>query len=361
MAASVTGRAGAVTPIDRRAFLATGCAAISVLASTSAWSQTPETLKAINPTRSGSSWPMWIAAEAGYFKKYGLDVTPAFGVHPVGIAGLISGEVQFTNYSLDDIAAADVRDPVLIVVGSVLHRATFALMARPEFKTVEELKGKRVGVGRVGDPPYHYTVGLFRDYGLKSNDVQWIPTGSDASARVTMLLSGQMDAALITPPSYYRLEQQGLRPLTVLQDHPSIVITVGNTYKKSWLANHADVPERVLRAQAEAVHLFYNDKAAAVSAYRKYDPSISEADCNRAYDEARRAGILDRIPLVQKAAADAVVERIGGDIPAVKSFDFSQMVDNRPVRKLIDEGFFVKLYGPEIKAEQDKKLEAALQ
>jgi hypothetical protein len=63
---------------------------------------------------------------------------------------------------------------------------------------------------------------------------------------------------------------------------------------------------------------------------------------------------------VQKAAADAVIERIGGDIPAVKSFDFSQMVDNRPVRKLITEGFFVKLYGPDIKAEQDKKLEAAL-
>jgi hypothetical protein len=55
-----------------------------------------------------------------------------------------------------------------------------------------------------------------------------------------------------------------------------------------------------------------------------------------------------------------VIERIGGDIPAVKSFDFSQMVDNRPVRKLITEGFFVKLYGPDIKAEQDKKLEAAL-
>jgi ABC-type nitrate/sulfonate/bicarbonate transport system substrate-binding protein len=345
--------------LDRRTFLAGSCAAVSTMGSP-AWSQAPEALKAINPTRSSSSWPMWIAADAGYFGKYGLKVTPTFGVHPVGIAGLISGEIQFTNYSLDDVAAAAARDPVLIVIGSVLHRPTFALMARSEFSKVEELKGKRLGVGRVGDPPYHYTVGLFKDYGLKSSDVEWVPTGTDASARVTMLVSGLLDAALITPPAYYRLEQQGLKPLTLLQDHPSIVITVGNTYKKSWVASHPNVPERVLRAQVEAVHRFYNDRAAAISAYRKYDPSISEADCNRVYDDVVSAGVLDRIPLVQKAAADAVVGRIGGDIPAVKSFDFSQLVDNRPVRKLIAEGFFEKLYGPGIKAEQDKKLEAAL-
>jgi ABC-type nitrate/sulfonate/bicarbonate transport system substrate-binding protein len=344
---------------NRRAFMTTSCAAVYATATLPAWSQTLEQLKAINPTRSGSSWPMWLAAEGGYFKKYGLEVTPTFGVHPVGVAGLISGEIQFSNYSLDDIAATAVREPVLIIIGSILHHGVFALMARPEFQKVEDLKGKRVGVGRVGDPPYHYTVGLFKDYGLKSGDVQWLPTGTDASARVTMLLSGQMDAALMPAPAYYPLEQKGLKPLTLIQDHPNIVITVGNTYKKSWIAAHPDVPERILRAQAEAVHRFYTDKAAAISAYRKYDPSVSEADCARAYDDYANANILDRIPLVQKQAANAVVERIGGDIEAVKTFDFTKMIDNSPVRKLIAEGLFEKLYGPQIKAEQEKMLEAA--
>ena len=137
------------------------------------------------------------------------------------------------------------------------------------------------------------------------------------------------------------------------------MITVGNTYKKSWIAAHPDVPERVLRAQGEAVHRFYSDKAASVAAYRKYDPGISEADCARAYDDTARVELLDRVPLIQKAAGGAVVERIGADIPAVKTFDFSQMIDNRPVRKLIAEGFFEKLYGPGIKAEQDRKIAVA--
>ena len=347
--------------LPRRELLKIGGAAalVPALGAARAPAQSLEKLKSIYPTRSASSWPMWIAKEGGYYENYGLDVTPEFGVHPVGIAGLISGEVQFSNYSLDDVAAAAMRDPVLVVIGSILHRATFALMVRPEVTSFEALKGKRVGVGRVGDPPYHYTVGLMKAHGLKSNDVQWVPTGTDASARVTMLISGQIDAALITPPSWYRLEAQGLKPLTLLEDYPDIVITVGNTYKKSWVATHPTVPERVVKAQAEAVKRFYDDKAFAVTVYRKFDPSISQADAERVYDSVVRVGVLDRIPLMLRAAADAVVDRIGTDIPALKTFDFQQVIDNRPVRKLIEEGFFEKLFGPDIKAEEERKLKVA--
>ena len=343
---------------DRRSLLA-GAAALGLAGASRARAQAKTKLKGINPTRSTSSWTMWLAKEGGYYDKYGLDVTPEFGVHPVGIAGLISGEVQFTNYSLDDVSAASVRDPVLVTIGSLLHKGMFALMARPDFLTVEALKGKRVGVGRVGDPPYHYTVGLIRDYGLKAGDVSWVPTGTDASARVTMLVSGQLDAALITPPSWYRLEANGLKPLTRLEDHPDIVLTVGNVYKKSWVAQNPDVPERVLRAQGEAVHRFYTDKAAAVAAYRKYDPSVSQADVERVYDDAVRVSVIDRVPLMQKAAGAAVVDRIGADIQALKTFDFGTIIDNRPVRKLIAEGFYEKLYGPSILAEQDRRLTGA--
>src|SRR6476619_848207 len=112
--------------IDRRSLLA-GAAALSTVGSTVTWAQAKTKMKGINPTRSASSWTMWIAKEAGYYDKYGLDVTPEFGVHPVGIAGLISGDVQFTNYSLDDVSAASMRDPVLIVIGSILHKGSFAL------------------------------------------------------------------------------------------------------------------------------------------------------------------------------------------------------------------------------------------
>jgi ABC-type nitrate/sulfonate/bicarbonate transport system substrate-binding protein len=248
---------------------------------------------------------------------------------------------------------------VLVTIGGLLRRGSFALMARSEFKAVQDLKGKRMGVGRVGDPPYHYTIGLFKEYGMKSSDVQWVPTGTDAAARVTMLISGQIDAALVTPPAWYRLEAQGLKPLTLMEEHEKIVLTVGNTFKKSWVAANPEVPEKILRAQAEAIKLFYSDKAQAVAIYRKFDKAVSEADAGRVWDSAARLNIIDRIPLMQKASAEAVVDRIGTDIPALKTFDFQKCIDNGPVRKLIAEGFYIKVFGDGIKAEQDRLLQTA--
>ena len=52
------------------------------------------------PTRSGASWPLYIAKNGGYYEKYGLDVTLAFGVHPSGIAMLTSGEAAIPHCRL---------------------------------------------------------------------------------------------------------------------------------------------------------------------------------------------------------------------------------------------------------------------
>ena len=144
-----------------------------------------------------------------------------------------------------------------------------------------------------------------------------------------------------------------------MEEHEKIVLTVGNTFRKTWVAANPEVPERILRAQAEAIKLFYSDKAAAVAAYRKYDKAVSETDASRVYDSIVRLSLIDRIPLLQKVSAEAVVERIGADIPALKTFDFQKCIDNRPVRKLIEEGFYVKVFGDGIKAEQDALLKGA--
>ena len=42
------------------------------------------------PTRSASSWPIFIAKQGGYYQKYGLDADVVFGVHPAGIAMVVS-------------------------------------------------------------------------------------------------------------------------------------------------------------------------------------------------------------------------------------------------------------------------------
>src|ERR1700681_4352326 len=62
------------------------------------------------PTRSGASWPMYIAREGGYYQKYGLDVDLQFGVPPTGIAMLTSGQAPMVNPSLAQGMVATSKD-----------------------------------------------------------------------------------------------------------------------------------------------------------------------------------------------------------------------------------------------------------
>src|SRR5579871_543094 len=91
------------------------------------------------PTRSGASWPMYLAKEAGYYQKYGYDVTLQFGAHPAGIAMLVSGEAAMTNYSLEQALQAATKDGSLVMMGSSLNKGAFALMAAKNINKGAEL------------------------------------------------------------------------------------------------------------------------------------------------------------------------------------------------------------------------------
>ena len=310
------------------------------------------------PTRSGASWPLWLAKHAGIYEKHGLDVTLEFGVHPAGIAMLVSGQAQMINYGLEQILAASVRDPSLVMMGSSLNKGNFALMARKGLAKVEDLKGQRVGVGRLGDPLYVFTLNLLQKYGMDARDVQWVPTGRDATSRVKMMQGGQIDASLVVAPAYFKLEGQGFNVVDLLVNHPDIFVSTAYVFKKSWVKDNPELPTRMIMAHAEAIQRFYDDKAAAVQAYRSFDPQ-DEADTARLYDIYRAKEVLDRVPLMQKAAIASAVTRMAEELPAVKTFDAASVIDMGPVRKLIADGYFRKLFGAGIAAEEQRKLAAS--
>src|ERR1700727_2509296 len=146
----------------RQAIALLGAAtSLPVLAETS-----PQKITINYPNRSGSNWPLFIAKDGGYYQKYGLDVNLVFGVHPAGIAMLVSGEGQMVNSSLEQLMQAAMRDGSLVLIGSSLNRGMFALMANKDIASVKALKGKRVAIGQVGDAPYGYLVALLGKSGL---------------------------------------------------------------------------------------------------------------------------------------------------------------------------------------------------
>src|ERR1700722_6268244 len=116
------------------------------------------------PNRSGANWPLFLAKEGGYYQKYGLDVTLTFGVLPAGVAMVVSGEAQEVKSSLEQLMQAASKDGSLVLIGSSLNRAAFALMAAKDIGSIKGLKGKRIAVGQVGDAPYGYLIALLAQH-----------------------------------------------------------------------------------------------------------------------------------------------------------------------------------------------------
>lgn len=316
---------------------------------------------AINfPTRSGASWAMFIAKEGGYYQKYGLDVNLAFGSGPIGVAMISSGEAAMTNSSMEQALQAGSRDPnSLVMMGSTANKGFFSLMVPKAINNAKELKNKRLAVSQIGDAPYNYTVAVLGKFGLNPRDVQWIPVGTDANARAVALTSGRADATLLTAPSYYKLEEQGYKSIANMADYNDIYASTVYLFTRKTVTANPKWPELIMKAQAEAIKRFYDDKAFAVKAYLAYDKQ-DPAEIGRLYDQIAKANALERVPYVMAGAIKSITEQANSQAATqLKDFDPHKVVDNSLVDRLVKEGFFEQTFGPSIKTEQDRKSKAA--
>jgi ABC-type nitrate/sulfonate/bicarbonate transport system substrate-binding protein len=190
--------------------------------------------------------------------------------------------------------------------------------------------------------------------------VQWVAVGTDANGRAAALAAGRADATLLTPPAYFKLEEAGFKSLGNLAEHDDIFASTTYLLKRSTVAANPKLPELLIKAHAEAIKRFYDDKAFAVKAYQVYDKQTT-ADVERFYDGYAKANLLERVPYVLAGALTSVIDQQTDSrmMALMKEFDFHKVVDNSVVGRIVKEGFFEKLYGPGIKAEQDRKARLA--
>src|SRR5205814_6522815 len=114
--------------------------------------------------------------------------------------------------------------------------------------------------------------------------------------------------------------------------------------------------EAIIKAHAEAIKRFYDDKAFAVKSYIAFDKQ-PEADVARIYDLYKNGNIFDRVPYVLAPAIKSIVAqqvdpRIATDL---KAFDFKTVVDNGTIDRQVKEGYVEKLFGDELKVEAQWK------
>jgi ABC-type nitrate/sulfonate/bicarbonate transport system substrate-binding protein len=305
--------------------------------------------------RSGASWPLWLAKDGGYYQKHGLDVELVYAVHPAPMAAVISGQAVMTSTGADLGILAAFRDTSLTLNGSFLNKGSFAMVAAKNLTRMEQLAGKKIGIGRVGDPPYYMSISLLEKFGVNAKDVQWVSIGVDAAARAAALQGGQVDAALVTAPSYFRLEAAGYPILASVADYEDIYVSTYYLFRKETILNSPKIAEAFIKAHTEAIKRFYDDKPFAVQTILKYGAARDQQDGSKVYELFNKSRSFEPVPYVLKDSVKAVVERQSQAQPQIKQFDFSKVIDNSIVDRLAKDGFFQQIFGSSIRELQQKR------
>jgi NitT/TauT family transport system substrate-binding protein len=307
-----------------------GITVLAILTATSAWAQKAVRINwtAVTGAQSG----MFMAQQEGLFKKNGLEVEL---IHipssSRGIQAILAGEISFSFMDGSNAVQANLKGANLLLVAGATNRQVFSLMAKPEIKRIADLKGKKIGITRVGSSTHTSALYALSSGGLKTNDYQLLPL-LEVPNIFTALAAGQIDAGVVSPPTNARAKRAGFVELmNVAKEGPEFVsVAVGTS--RTYIRANEDIVRRVVRSYAEGVQVFKTNKAAALKMIQNQlkvkEPDIQEDT----YNQFRE--YLEYPPYVSRKGMEAVLAEIAEKDPAARSAKPDDFLDMRFVAEL---------------------------
>jgi ABC-type nitrate/sulfonate/bicarbonate transport system substrate-binding protein len=176
-----------------------------------------EMIRTAVPRASLNYLSIYVAEAKGLFKDEGLENETIVIGGPAAIAALVSGNVDFSGAGGSGLRAA-AKGAELKAIFYQTEKVTWYFVVHPSIKQVADLKGKKIGVGLIGDSEDRFSTMFVERGGLTAKDITRIPMGTSSGARIAALKSGSLHAAVLDPGGLIVAEKEGLRSLSFLGD-----------------------------------------------------------------------------------------------------------------------------------------------
>ena len=178
---------------------------------------------------------------------------------------LIGGDVQFVRLGANSVVQASLRGAGLKMIGNTINTLVFSLMARPENQTAKDLKGKKIGVTRLGGSTDFALELALKKWGLRRGaDIAVIQTGGMPQL-LGAITGGIVDAGVVSPPTNFSAAKLGLKELV---DFGEIGIVYPNSplagQRNRYLEKNRRTALRLLRAYCEGIHRVRTDREATI-------------------------------------------------------------------------------------------------
>jgi ABC-type nitrate/sulfonate/bicarbonate transport system substrate-binding protein len=289
----------------------------------------------------GSSSVLWIATDAGIFKKHGLDVNVIYieGT-PKALMSLFAGELQVVAGTGPAVASARVRGADASMMMGFEVYLPYYLIATPAIKSIEDLKGK-VGANHSAATSADFAMRLgLRNIGLDpERDVNLRVVGA-TNLRMLMMQQGQAQFTVISTTEREEAEKLGFKILVDLARKKIPYPHSGVITSQKILKDKHDVMLRFGRASVEAIHYFKSNRPQSLAILKKYAKTdLSTLDSAYAYLK----NAIPDMPYPTLQGMKTILAEMGRTRPEVLKYDAATMVDTSIVKAIDDEGFLKKL------------------
>ena len=299
-------------------------------------------LRVVYPAPSPTYLASWIAREGDHFKEQGLNVELIY--IPSGslvIQAMLAGEAPIVFSGGRAVVNATLGGADLVMIAGVVNVPAFYIMALPEIKTLQDLRGKKVGVTRIGSSTDFTMRLVLRKIGLQPDkDVAFVQLG-DLASQAAALGTKAIAAAAFVPPFNLKAREVGAKLLVDMAKVGAHYPHTGLVASRKYLHSSSDVVRRFLRGYAQGLRRMVADPSFAKAVLSKYTKTAEPE-----YLSAMHQYALDFVERVPYPTRDGIMETLReSEHPKAKNASPEDFIDDQLVRGLESEGHF----GPKAK------------
>jgi NitT/TauT family transport system substrate-binding protein len=274
-------------------------------------------------------WLYYIAMHEGYFAKQGIE--PDFIYVPTA-PGVMQ---QLVSGSLDVVGVDGVVEPIharakgadVAILRMTSNTTPYEMIAKPEIKSIKDLKGKTITIGGLMDINRIYLERIMQANGIKWGEYDVVVIGNSAQ-RFAALKSGSVDATMLVPPTAFTAEKDGFRNLAMIKEYAGDLPMASADVMVPWAKEHEAVAKRLVAALDQAAVYFYDDSKRDSSIQILIDVSKADpAQVAQSYDLARKIDMYAKESSVSRTDLQHLIDAMKsiGDLEGV-AIDAGQLV-----------------------------------
>ena len=289
--------------------------------------------------------PLWAAQEQGFFKKNGIEAELIFvrGA-PTLVAALTSGDMQIGYTGGTAVLGASVAGVDLKILAVLTNRVTYDLVARPNIKTTEELRGKRFGVTSIGGTLWMAAVLGLEHVGIDPvrDDIRFLVIG-DQVVITQALEDGRIDATVVDTVFSKKLQQKGFSILAEFQKTNLPITSTSVVARNSYIQKNGRLVENFIKSLLESIAFLLGpaNKSATLKLLQRR-LRVSESEAEEGLTDMLIG--MDKKPFPSLDGLRNIQRLMKLRNPKLGNAKVEDLVDDQILRRLDDSGFIDKTF-----------------